>query len=775
MAVYLRNSFTAGEITDQLLGRSDHAAYMKGCRRLINFFVRAHGGIVRRPGTRFVAETKDSTKPSRLIPFEFSVFQTYVLEFGHQYMRVFKDQGQIVSGATPYEIATPFTSGAVAGLKYCQDADRMFLVHLDYPPMELSRTGHTAWTLGTITFGAPIASPGTPSVTIGAGGASYRHAYKITARNEDLIESLPTTAGYTFGPNPPLSSSAYMKISWTGVTGAYDYRVYRDKDNNGVYGYIGTATGLTYTDYGSVTPDVLITPPESVQPFDSSNNYPGTVSFHEQRLCFAGSRNMPQTVWFSKTADPTNLDRSTPYRDDDSIEITLAANQVNVIRWLVSTRALLIGTSGAEWHLSGSDGGTVTPTSILARRETAHGVSDVAPAVWGNVVLFVDRGGKTVRGYVYQLDLDGYAGPDLSIMAEHLTRTYSITAMELQASHGIIWCIRSDGTLLSLTFEKDHEVVAWARHETQGWVESITTIPGADRDELWLIVRRTINGVTTRFVELMDGVYNSDDHEIGQANTTNAYFLDCGLTYDSPFTVTGLATSSPVVVTLSTAHGLVAGDRVRVTDIVGPSSLNGKVYQVASPGTLDFQLKTTSGVTVSGTGLTAWASGGYTRKMVLSLSGYDHLAGEEVAVLADGAVHPNVTITTGGTATLTRRAAVVHVGLPYTSLVEPTPIEIQTQDGQTAQGRIQRITKLGLRFHQSVGGEAGPSETEADTILYRTNLDPMGVAVNATSMDKEITWPAGWGTEGGRIVVQQDQPLPMTLLSLTPRLTVTGK
>ena len=149
-------NFTSGELSPRLNGRIDMDKYYNGASLINNFIVLMHGGLTKRPGTRFIREIKTSTgsnSGARLIPFVFSKTQAYVLEFGHNYIRFYKDEGIIVSsGTTPYEISTTYTAAQVDGLEFVQSADVLYIVHESHPPRKLSRTGHTAWTISDVDF-----------------------------------------------------------------------------------------------------------------------------------------------------------------------------------------------------------------------------------------------------------------------------------------------------------------------------------------------------------------------------------------------------------------------------------------------------------------------------------------------------------------------------------------------------------------------------------------------------------------------------------------------
>lgn len=773
-AVPIITNFTAGELSPRLNARVDIAKYPNGCRQCQNFFVHPHGGATRRSGLRYVADVKTHSKKVRLVRFVYSTVQAYVLEFGDQYMRVFRNQGQVLSGAAAYEIATPYLEADLFELKFCQSADVLYIAHPDYAPRRLTRTGHTAWTLTAITFGSSVTTPGTPTVTWSGAGPNTDYSYVITAIDSNFFESLASSPGTARGPaSTALTSTSYINLTWAPVAGAVEYGIYREK--SGIYGRIGRAVGTNYMDIGDVNPDYGDCPPEAKNPFSGASNYPRCAAFYQQRLAWAGTDNKPQTVWLSKTGEPVNLDYSSPPRDADACEFTLDSDQVNVIRWMVPTQVLMMGTSGGEWRISGTSGGGITPTDVEARREGLHGSSNVAPLAVGNVVLYIDRHGKRVRELVYNLDTDGYVSPDLLLLAEHMTRSYTIVDWAWQADpHSIAWAVRSDGVLLGLTYMRDNEVVAWHRHVTQGEVESVCVIPGDDRDEVWVSVKRTINGSTKRFVELLEAEFDPAGVASGEDETVDAFFLDAGLTYNNPITMTAASTSSHVKVTCSGTHSLSAGDRVQIVGVEGMTELNGNEYKVASsPGTAWFKLNDLTGSAVNGSAYSPYTAGGEVRKRVSSLSGCKHLAGETVSVLGDGGVQADTVVASDGTIELAVPAYVVHVGLPYTSILEPMLIEAGAADG-TSQARLKAISELSVRVYQTVGLKAGPDEDSLYAMPFRSPSDLLGHPPALTSDDIDLTWSGGWDTKA-RIVLQQTDPLPATVLAIIPRVHTEGR
>jgi hypothetical protein len=679
-----QRSFSGGELAPSLHSRVDLAKYQSGCKTLRNFFVHAHGGASNRPGLKYIATVKDSAARVRLIPFQFSSSQTYVLEFGNLYMRVFTNGAQVLSAGLPYEIGTPYTTAQLPTLKFVQSADVMTLVHPDHAPRNLSRTGHAAWTLATITLAPALAAPAGPAATPTGGtgsGSSQTYSYKITAvTGETLEESLPSAAATAsnYALNP--ATGTYNTVTWSAVTGAAKYNVYKEANGSGIHGWIGSATALSFTD-NNLGPDEADTPPASRDPFASSNN-PGAVTYHQQRRVFGASTTAPQTVWLSQSGNYTNFNVSAPSRDDDAVTFTIASAQVNEIRHFVALNDLLVLTSGGEFKVTGggSGGDPITPSAVSVRPQSYRGSSHVPPLMIGETALFVQAKGSIVRDLGYSLDVDGYTGNDLSVLSNHLFEAATIAEWAYaQAPHSIVWAVMSDGLLLSLTYLREHQVWAWTRHDTEGVFESVCSVSEGTEDAVYVAVNRTIGGATRRYVErLQSRIVNT---------VTDAFFVDSGLTYSG------------------------------------------------SPATV--------------------------------ISGLGHLEGETVAVVADGSVAPSKVVS-GGSITLPFPASVVHAGLPYTSEMVTLDLEL----GPRAANKQRRVVEVLVKVERSRALWAGP-DADHMTEFKQRDAEPYGSAVGLLTGDMRLAIPPAWGRSGS-IVVQQRDPLPLTVLAVIPEVDIGG-
>ena len=668
VAVQLTN-FTGGELSPRLDGRNDLAKYNSGCKTLENMIVYPHGSASRRSGTQFVAEVKDSTKKTRLIAFEFSTIQTYILEFGDQYIRFYKDNGQILSGGSAYEISSPYLEAELFDIKFAQSADTMYICHPNHAPKKLTRSGHTNWTLiDDIIINGPFMD-----------------------HNVETTEATPSSKTVGSTTTVTFSSTTGINVN-QGFLSTDVGRLLHIKDG---HLKITSVTSTTVV-VGTVIVDLNIvntaTTDFAMGSFSDTTGYPACVTFFEQRLVFAGTTAQPQTLFFSRSADYENFDDKyhETIADDDAIVYTIASNQVNAIRFLTATRTLIIGTAGGEFAVNGAGvGEAITPTNILINKQSNHGAANVDGIAVGNATLFLQRAKRKIRELAYNFDVDGYVAPDLTILAEHITES-GITQMAYQEEpNSIIWCVRTDGQLLGFTYQREQQVTAWHRHIFGGSFgsgnavcESVEVLPTDDSEyQVWVIVKRTINGVTKRYVEYLH------NFAFDETDDTSFNYLDSQLAYNGSSTTT--------------------------------------------------------------------------------ISGLDHLEGEEVSILADGSTHPNKTVSSGAI-TLDRSSTKVKVGLPYVSLLQTMRIDAGADNG-TSQSKTKRIYEITARLYESIGIEIGPDLDNMERIPFRSSANAMNSGVNVFTGDKDIEFRGNYETDGF-IVVRQTQPLPLTILSLYPKL-----
>ena len=768
VAVQLTN-FTGGELSPRLDGRNDLAKYASGCSTLENLIVYPHGSAARRPGTNFVAAVKDSTKKTRLIPFEFSTTQTYMLEFGDQYIRFYKDNGQILSGGSAYEISTPYLEAELFDLKFAQSADVMYICHPNHETEKLSRTGHTSWSLTDVDFlDGPYLDTNISTTTI-------------------------SMSAHTVGTGRTMTASAV-----TGINGGSGFlttdvgRLVRFRDG---YGKITARTNTTVVtveileDMGSSSASI----DWSLGAFSDTTGHPSCVTFFEQRLVFAATLNNPQTVYFSKSGDYENMDVNIggTIADDDAIIYTIASNQVNAIRFMTATRTLIIGTAGGEFAVSGGGAdNAITPTNILIKKQSNHGAANIDAISVGNATLFLQRARRKIRELAYNFDVDGYVAPDMTILAEHITEGGLTQVAYQQEPNQIIYATREDGELVGLTYQREQQVTAWHRHIFGGRF-GIATITVSDYANIANGTKLTLtksDGTTVDF-DSTTGTAGTNEFKTETNNNTTATNLKTAINAHANFTAT---VSSAVVTVTETAHEatgyltIKSFDKTRLTatsegkavvDSVAVIPTDDKEYQtwiivkrtingatkryVEYLNELDFDETDNTSFNFLDSALS------YSGSAVTNLSGLSHLEGQVVSILADGATHPNETVSSGAI-TLDRSAKDVKIGLAFTSLLQTMRIDAGSQDG-TSQGKTKRIYDITVRMFETIGVEVGPDLSEMERIPFRTSANLMDEGIPPFTGDKEVEFRGNYETDGF-IFVRQTQPLPFTILSLYPRL-----
>ena len=610
------------------------------------------------------------------------------------------------------------------------------------------------------------ASKGDQVVSVGDGAGSYNKTYDyvVTAVDANGIESLASVRVSIVTAS--LSQTAGVRLNWIAVSEAVYYRIYKDPSNNsGTYGWIGDSNSTHFDDFNTA-PLTSDGPPEDRQPFNGAGNKPAVVGYYQQRQIFANTTNQPQVTFTTQTANYKSLRTSNPARSDDAVTFTIAAQQVNEIRHIVSIDSLVLLTSGGEWLVSEGSDKVLTPSTIGVRIQSYNGASWVKPVIINSTVLYLQEKNARIRDLGYQFSSDKWTGDDLSIMAEHLFEDHTITDMAYaDEPYGILWCIRDDGVLLGLTYLREHQVWGWHQHTTDGEFESVATISEDGRDAVYVIVKRTINGQTKRYVERLE----KRESKIAE----DCFFVDSGLSYNGATAVViGATQANPVVITTITAHGYDNGDNIRLKDIVGMTELNGEDYVIANVTATTFELQG-----VDGTAYTAYTEGGLASKLTTSLSGLDHLEGKEVAILADGYDAGNQTVVSGSI-TLTRAVAKAHVGLSYLPAIELLDIDTPSPN-QSIKAQSVSVSKVFIEVEGTRGGFVGARQDAISNqpvtfqeIKPRYDADNYD-AIALKTYKQEVSIDPLWG-KGGGVRIEQRAPLPMAILSVIPQVDIGG-
>lgn len=779
--------FSGGEWAPELFGRTDLEKYALALLRAKNCLISKPGSIVNRPGLEFVGEVRDSSKSTRIVPFQFNTVQTYVLEWGDEIMRPIMDAGQIlqssqnvvsITQASPgvveitghgwsngdkvfpdaiggmtelldgrtftvrnattdtftledmwgdavdtsaytaytsggtfsrlYQLAMPYDHTEIFDVGYDQTADTMLLAHLSYAPRKLTRAGHASWSVSTITFAPTLAAPTSPSATATVGSGATTYQYKITAIDEDTgEESLPSSVASV--TNDLTTAGNKNTVSWTGSSGAERYIIY--KADNGVYGLIGGTTGTSFVDE-NILPDLGDTPPAARNPFGSSNNYPCVVSFHQGRSGWGHTNNTPAGFWLSCSNLYYNMNVASPAKSDDAVSFDLRPG-VNAINGVASLKKLVLLTADAEYTIEGSGvAKAITPSLPVVERHTARGAKRLRPIIIGDIALYVQRQGGAIRAFGYSFEKDGYRSNDLTLLAPHLFRGHTIVDWCYQQDpDSIVWCVRDDGVVLTLTFVEDQNTFAWtpvylggtfgsgASATGFGVAESCCCIEGEDQDDVYFVVKRTINGQTKRYIEKLAARWRASLNSDGDVtNIDEAQFLDSF--------VSGTAASSTA-----------------------------------------------------------------------TISNLWHLEGQTVDALVAGNVHRSKTVTNGAITLSSSMSTgdVYCVGLSYQSDIVDLPIAQGTDTG-APQGRLKGVSGIVVKFQNTRGVSFGlyGNEDRMCELAEAHFRDAWDDPIQPYSGDTLPLNPDGGWSLNGSIILRQAYPLPMEVLMIARDLTIGG-
>lgn len=602
----------------------------------------------------------------------------------------------------PVELASFYTADLLDQVYTTQSADTMYIAAGGTVPIyKLLRFGHKTWSLVSVDWqDGPYLDENTTPTTMTPASTAVAFGVTFTASS---VEGINNNTGF----------------QETDVGRPIRYRVNDTTEAGwGVIAAVNSTTEVLVDIYRKLSGTGAITT-WSLGAWSGTDGYPRALTFYEQRLVTGGSIKYPQRFWFSQSADlenmrPDSFAASTQtVEDDDAMDYTIAAEQVNAVLWMSPGKKLLFGTHGGEWTFT-SSGAALTPTDIAAKQQTANGSASIRPVRVSDALLYLQRAKRKVREFVFSFQDDGYVSPDMTQLANRISRSGIAEMAYQQEPNSLVWTRRNDGVVATLTYKRDEDVVGWGRHKMGGTyaagdavVESVATIPGRDgagqvynsedRDEVWMIVKRTIDGQTKRYVEFLEGMFegpDEDDYDTPAAYDVaviaaqkDAFYVDSGMTYDGPPTTT--------------------------------------------------------------------------------ISGLLHLEGQVVTILADGATHPARTVE-NGSIELDIAASKVHVGFAYTHRLTSMKLNAGTQAG-TALGQTKRVSEITVILLESSNFRVGQKKGALELVEFRNVSDAMDTAVPLFTGEHLIPFPGDDDTDP-RLIFESDTPLPWTLLGFVPEL-----
>ena len=802
------NAFNAGEWSNLLGGRTDIEGYKASSFVLENFIPSIQGPAIRRAGTGFVRPVKyGTTTKARLVPFVKSRKDAVQIEFGDGYCRFFVNNSAVVTGTpttisgvtaanpvvvsstghgytngtevfvsgisgmmelnnrwfvvagatantyelttihgdtvdgsgysaylsggqadTPYEIASPYTGAQLDdafGLDYVQTGNVIYITDRSgvIAPQKLSRESPTDWTFETFdpddgpwrfigSTGATVyASAASGNITITASASIFKagHVGSIFRIDQEIITSTnewETGVAYTAGQYVRSEGKEY-KAATTGTSGTSipAHTTGTVTDGGVEWEYSSPAYGIariTAQSGTSCDATVITTMPQTVvgagnattlwrkAAWSNARGYPTCVSFFRERLVFGRKQEINMSV--AGNFDSFAIDYAGEVLSESAISQPIQSSEANEIVGLAEGSSLLAVTEGAEFIVNvQTDSSPLGPNNIKISKQTSYGSAEVRPIRVGENVLFVQASQQKMRSISYDFQVDNFVAPDMTVRAPGIMGNGVVQLARQKEPYEIIWSVRKDGQLLIFTFDQTQQVRAWARciiGGTNAVVESVSVVPTSDglRDEITIIVARTINGATRRYIENLMPEYSALDAQ------AEAKYADSLLTY--------------------------------------------------------------SGTTAQ------------------TIYGFDHLEGETLGVLGDGASFPDVIVSNGEVA-LADPVTKAQIGLKYAARYASNRSNAAGNDG-TGQGKTKRITDVVFRVVNTLGGRSGPSEANMDEIPglnYRAPAVPMGTPPTLVTGDVHLSWPGGYETDA-RIWYVNSSMYPATIAAIMPQVSV---
>ncbi len=839
--------FSAGELSPKMYGRFDLAAYYKGGRRVENFEVQTEGSAHFREGFIYSAKTRKNRK-ARLYTFQISQTVSFILEFTQERIRFFANNGQVkaasqaitgitqanpavvtYSGSDTYangdtviidgvvgmtqinggeyeiagvdtgantfqlvgvnstvftayssggsieeiiEVATPYSATDIFELKFAQQGSDLYIAHPSHNPRKLTYTSATSW---AISSHSPVQKEfGSPQNITG-----------ITKAN-------PAVVTYSGADNFSNGNTVFLD----GIIGMIElndaeYTVANVNTGTNTFELLGVdTTGFsTYTSAGTVQ---KVT--DNPAPFLTTDEYPVSVAFYENRLVYGGSNNAPNTLYFSKSSETEDFTNGTEV--DDGVTYTIGG-QSNRILWMQGTsRFLAVGCLGDVYQVTGGIDNVITPTSISIKPTNSYGVADMMPIGRGLSVFYMQNNSLTLRSFEYDIQADGYVPLDRNTISDHITAS-GIAQIEFQESRpNIIWAVKNDGQLIGMTIEESETITGWHRHRTKGDFISVASLPRNTKyDQLWACVNRTIDGQSVYYMEYkadtpdyprrMDYVL-SDSKADDDAIFANVLFekqkeyihLDSALSYygdDNLVAMTPAAvTGTSVTFTAGGAFfdaGMV-GREIWRKSVTGAEAGRARITSYASSTQVTCEI-------LEDFDAAAAIPAGEWYLTVGTVSGLQHLEGATVTIVTDGGQHPQRTVS-GGSITLDRQASVVHVGLGYVGYLETTELEGGGTNG-TVQTKPKVITSVGIRFLDTLYAKYGTSYYTLEQIEWRTPSMKMDRPPELYTGDRKLIYAnqtnddrdGGW-SRSKRVIISQDLPFPCNVQLIVPYFTVSN-
>lgn len=774
----LKQDFSGGEVSPKVSGRSDLPLYKSVMEWIQNFIALPQGPATYRAGFSYVHHTR-LNQFAVFIPFQFNDTQAYLIEATNLKFRFYKQDGIITESAKTITGITQTSPAQVTSAAHgYSNGDEVFIN--DVAGMT-QINGRSYIVAGAATntyelhdeFGNLINSSSFTAYS--SGGASSR-VYEITT---------PYTEA-------DLKRLAYSQNADTMYIVSRFYaprKLVRTTDTNWSLGTFA----------------------RTADPFTGSAEWPGAVTFtSDGAIMYGGTIGHPETIWKSRGPGSGGFSRfddfTTGSLATDATTFTLAPihGKVDSIRWLSNTDKFIVaGTFGSVRRIYGAtEEKPITPTDINARSVNAYGAAPIKPVANGPQMLYVQRSTNIVRAIEYDYQIDGYQSLDKNLVSDHILSPGVVQIANQSGNPEILWCVRTDGVLIGLTYNDKENKYGWHRHKVaSGLVEWAETMPReTNQDILWTVTKRTINGNVVRHVEYMTDTprypeklsfYTGVDNKAADSRRyenalyekqKTAIHLDSSISYDGSALGTALTSSiTPGAnATVFEASGVpfTASTATFTASMVGRQIW--KKYDSEGNGGGRARIDSyTSSTQVSCTILSVFDDlsaipAGDWFLTASTISGLHHLEGTEVTIVNDGALHPNKTVVNGAVSLDPGKAAsTITIGLPYIGLLSSMSVDQGGQSGP-ALTKIKNMKSCHIKFNNSSGISFGTNPYDIDKVDFRTTGQVTGRPIPLFSGIKQQTYEDSSETEK-HIFLIQNTPLPCTVVYVDGYVSTTDE
>jgi len=759
-AVGIQSNFTTGEIDPLLKSRIDIDQYYNSLEQARNVVIQPQGGITRRPGLQYISTIPSAANPQngcRLVPFEFSTTQSYMLLFVHNRMYIYKDKvlQTNINGTGNDYLVTTIGSTNITTLDYAQSADTLIVVQEDMAPKKITRgASHTTWTIADVSFEY------TP-----------KYAFNLSTTNPSATLTPSAVDGnVTLTAGSSVFSSGHVDDYVEAADGIGRARITRFVSGTVVEAIVE----IPFFNTSAIASGSWFLETDYVDVWSATYGYPRTVTFHEGRLYFGGSKSRPNTIFASRVGRFFDFNPGESL-DDDAIEVTLNTGQVNAVTGLFSGRDLQIFTKGGEFFLPQSDLDPITPGNVVIQGATKRGSKEgIKPVGAESGTMFIQRSGKSLREFLFSDVELSYISNNISLLSSHLLVTPTDLALRKATSTDdgdLLLIVNTDGSLATYSILRGQNVIAPSLSSTDGEFVKVAV----DVDTIYFVIKRTVNSNTVYYIETFNDDNTTDSNKL---LTSSAGTLPNSSTITKAVTVQSVSGSNKYFIdgVQQATLNLYEGHTYKFDQSDNSNSGHPLRFYLDANKTTAY----TTGVTTSGT---PGSSGAYTQIVVASaaptlhyqcsshaamggvantpsgasITGLTHLEGKTVKVIIDDAMAADATVASGAIVVSTLPTSYIEVGLNYTPTVKTMPVELKLPSGNTV-GQKKRIVEASALLYLSQNLTLDAKEfpfTAATFFTGKKRRKPM------LGYDRE-----------GQLTFSQSAPLFFTLLGVEYKVSV---